>query len=102
MATERSGCAASTLGCDKDQGLESYLASIYACAPAVELDGVLGLGAVVDGRVKVVDEDVDVGVRVLHLERRPLRVHVVGADRNTADRVYASRQSKGCVNTTRA
>ena len=52
--------------------------------PAVEVDGVLGLRAVVDGRVEVVDEGVDVGVRVLHLERRPLRVHVVGADGNTA------------------
>ena len=52
--------------------------------PAVEADGVLGLRAVLDGRVELVDEGVDVRVRWLHLQRRALRVHVVGADRDTA------------------
>ena len=53
--------------------------------PAVEADGVLGLRAVLDGRVELVDEGVHVGVRWLHLQRRALRVHVIGADRDTED-----------------
>ena len=53
--------------------------------PAVEADGVLGLRAVLDGRVELVDEGVDVRVRWLHLQRRALRVHVIGADRDTED-----------------